>query len=492
MENNNQITLFYSGNDFKYETEATIRLFIKQKKFCFSYDEKPETPDFILIRIKEGKKKIYFTVYVHIDDIRKIKGKIALKSEYTEKNKREYVLCTLLYELLSEITGKVPKWGMITGIRPVKKVNSLIENGKSKTEIYDELKNKYRISREKFDLCYDTAITQQELLKINNPKQVALYISIPFCPTRCSYCSFVSQSIENAGELIQPYLEKLLDELKIYSDMVKKYSLILDSVYVGGGTPTILNEKQLEILLEFINSNFDMSSCREFCVEAGRPDTITYEKCKVMKECGVSRVSVNPQTMNDSVLEAIGRKHTSKMTEEAFKMVKSFGFDSVNMDLIAGLPTDTENGFCYSLDKCIELGAENITVHTLTLKRSAKLFENWKNYIETPVEKMVEYSQKKLYENGYSPYYLYRQKNTIENLENVGYALKGKASLYNILIMEEIQTILGAGCGASTKLVDKNGKITRIHNYKFPYEYIRDFDKLMKKKNDITAFIETL
>lgn len=494
MDKKEQITLYYSGNNFKYETEATVRLFIKQRKFLFTYDEKPKTNDFILMRIKERKNKIYFTVYIHIDKINKIGGKVILKgcNADIEKNEKEYILCSVLYDMLSKIIGKTPKWGMITGIRPVKKVNALLDEGKSKNEIYNIFKDKYKISDGKFNLCYDTAITQQNLLRIDSLKQMALYISIPFCPTRCSYCSFVSQSIESAGNLIDPYLDKLIDELKIYSDIIKKYNILLDSIYIGGGTPSILTDKQLKKLLVFINNNFDVKSVREFCIEAGRPDTITYEKCEVMRQFGISRVSVNPQTMNDNVLKVIGRKHSSYQTEEAFNIVRHFNFESINMDLIAGLPSDTEEGFYYSLDRCIELGAENITVHTLTLKRSAELFNDWKEYIETPVEKMVEYSQKTLYNNGYFPYYLYRQKNTVDNLENVGYTLNGKASLYNILIMEETQTILGAGCGASTKLVEANGKISRIHNYKFPYEYIRDFDKLMEKKKEIIEYMDRL
>lgn len=480
-----KITLWFSNNDFKYETEATVKLFIKSKRFEFCFDEKPKTDDFILIRFKEGRKNNYFTVVVSVDDIKKRRMSAVSKEKSSDKSTKESILCHLLYDLLKEITGKTPAWGLITGIRPVKKVNDLIAKNYSKTEIFDYLKKQYDVSDSKLNLAYNTAITQKELLNLKDSRYIALYISIPFCPSRCSYCSFVSQSVEKSGNLIPLYLEKLCDELKIIAEIVRQKNLIIDSIYIGGGTPTTLSAEQIDILMSAVYDNFDLSNIREYCVEAGRPDTITAEKIFAIKSGGATRVSVNPQTMNDEVLKNIGRKHTVADTLKAYDIVKSAGFDSVNMDIIAGLPSDTEDSFFKTIDECIRLNPENITVHTLTLKRCADLFSQWQNSIETPVEKMVNYSQKTLTENGYMPYYLYRQKNTLENLENVGYTKQGFASLYNILIMEETQTILGAGCGASTKLVFPDGKIKRIHNYKFPYEYIKDFDKLMTKKQDI-------
>jgi oxygen-independent coproporphyrinogen-3 oxidase len=248
--------------------------------------------------------------------------------------------------------------------------------------------------------------------------------------------------------------------------------------------------------MECISKNFDILSVREYNVEAGRADTITFEKLKVIKDMGATRISVNPQTLNDEVLKVIGRKHTSEQTLNAYIMARDLGFDNINMDLIAGLPTETVDSFKNTLDKVILLSPESVTIHTLTLKRSSSLYLERENHFDNPVSQMIEYGMKNLMENGYNPYYLYRQKNTVENLENTGYAKNGKESFYNIFIMDETQTILGAGCSASTKLVYSNGKITRVHNYKFPYEYINRFDELMKKKSTETKewrdFIATI
>lgn len=485
-----KIALWFSNNDFKYEAEATVRLFLKQKKFDFYFDTKPLQKNFILIRIKSGKIRNYFSVLYNIDGIKKIKGRIFLKKESSEKNICERILCRLLYDLLKEVTDHIPEWGIITGIRPVKKVNNLIAKNYSRDEIFRILKKEYDVSDKKADLAYKTAIVQKDFINKKNENNAALYISVPFCPSRCSYCSFVSQSIERAGNLIPEYLKKLCAELKILSVLIKDLDLSIDSIYIGGGTPTILTADQLDILMTEINNDFDLSYLREYSVEAGRPDTITYEKCMVIKKNGADRISINPQTMNDEVLEAIGRKHSSRQIIDAYEMARNLDFKCINMDLIAGLPGDTFSSFSSSVNKCIELEPDNITVHTLTLKRSSYLFNQWSDNIENPVKNMVDYSQKILPDSGYMPYYLYRQKNTIDDLENVGYTKKGKASIYNILIMEEIQTILGAGCGASSKIVEKNGKITRIHNYKFPNEYIHDFNKLMEKKKKIYEIIQ--
>ncbi|MFQ9094072.1 MAG: coproporphyrinogen dehydrogenase HemZ [Ruminococcus sp.] len=325
------------------------------------------------------------------------------------------------------------------------------------------------------------------------PKRgISLYLSIPFCPTRCSYCSFVSHSIEQAHKLIPGYLEKLCEELVIWGQLVREQELLVDTVYFGGGTPTSLTAEQLEQVLTAVQDNFDLSHLREYCVEAGRPDTITPEKLKTLKRFGVDRISVNPQTMQDSVLETIGRKHTTAQTVEAFRMARAAGFDNINMDLIAGLPGDTPEGFHDTLEQIMALDPDSITVHALTLKRAANLFAEGESQVHNPVEQMVQESMRRLPEHGYAPYYMYRQKNTIDNQENVGYARAGKESLYNILIMDESQSIFGAGCGASTKLVEPCGRITRIHNYKFPYEYIRQFDQLMQKKEQVREICERI
>ena len=281
------------------------------------------------------------------------------------------------------------------------------------------------------------------------------------------------------------YIRLLCEELKIWGSIVKELGVIVDTVYFGGGTPTSVSAEDLEQILIAVEENFDLFHIREYCVEAGRPDTITEEKLRVLYRHGVDRISINPQTMNDKVLENIGRKHTAAEIVESYKLARKCGFENINMDLIAGLPGDTPESFRDTLCKVLSLDPDSITVHTLTLKRAAKLFADGASQLDKPVREMVCDSVSMLTENGYRPYYMYRQKNTIDNQENVGYAKPGKESYYNILIMDETQSIFGAGCAASTKLVEPCGMITRVCNYKFPYEYTAKFEQLMEKKRQV-------
>jgi oxygen-independent coproporphyrinogen-3 oxidase len=298
--------------------------------------------------------------------------------------------------------------------------------------------------------------------------------------------------MDSAVKLIPDYIKNLCDELKIIGNIVKETETEIDTIYFGGGTPTSISAEYIEILMKCVKENFDIDNVREYNFEAGRADTITKEKLEVIKKYGATRISVNPQTLNDDVLKVIGRLHTGEDTVNAFRIARKIGFDNINMDLIAGLPTESPESFKNSLDRVIELDPESITVHTLTLKRSASLYESGKSHIGNPVAEMVDYSVERLISNGYNPYYLYRQKNTVDNLENVGYAKKGAESYYNIYIMDETQTILGAGCAASTKLVYPDGKIERIHNYKFPYEYINRFEQMLEKKKEVTECLKKI
>lgn len=479
------MTIIFKNHKFKYEIEATVKLFIPATSFEFVYDEKCSDSEVVFTEIRRGKSYNLFLVYVRKD------GKVIRKATFINNDENiseEYILCRLVFECLEELTGKTCEWGLLTGIRPVKKFNMLIEQGYSKSEIFGMMKDKYLISDKKAELAYLTAQTQLPLLRLPDKKKVGLYISIPFCPTRCSYCSFVSHSIESAKKLVPQYVEKLCEEIEITGKLIADTGISVDTVYIGGGTPTSLSAEQLGTVMKKLSESVDLSGIREYTVEAGRPDTITAEKLETIKKLGADRISVNPQTLNNDVLKAIGRNHSAEQIFEAYEMAGKTGFKAVNMDLIAGLPTDTIESFRKTIDGVIALDPENITVHTLTLKRSSTLFPDGKSQIENPVSEMVDYAQEKLIENGYLPYYLYRQKNTVDNLENVGYSKRGYESLYNIFIMDEIQTIIGVGCSASTKLVTADGKITRIHNYKFPYEYINRFDELMLKKSEIYNF----
>ena len=289
---------------------------------------------------------------------------------------------------------------------------------------------------------------------------------------------------------IPEYLDNLCKEIEYTGALVKKLGLKLDTVYFGGGTPTTLEAVQLERLMKTIAASFDLSHLREYTVEAGRPDTITAEKLETIKKNGCTRVSNNPQTLSDSVLEKIGRKHTTEQFFSAFDLARKVGFESINTDIIAGLPTDTPESFANTVDKLIQLGADNITVHTLSIKRAARLnHQREEGLLENPADKMVSYATGRLLESGYVPYYLYRQKNMLENLENIGWSKQGKESLYNVYIMEEVQTILAVGAGGSTKLVDLDGKrLERVFNYKFPLEYNKHFDLMLQKKNEVEDF----
>ncbi len=473
--------ILFKGHDFKYETEAVVKLFIPGR-FEFLYDEINSDGDIVSSQLKKGREFTYLFAYCRVGE-KTARKAFKLNNYKADKNTCEHEICRLIFICLNRITGITPPWGLLTGIRPVKKMTELIEKGCDKKECFDKLKNKYMTLNSRLELSYSTAVNQLPLLEGMSDDTISLYISIPFCPARCSYCSFVSHSLESAKKLIPDYIECLCREIEILGKIIRKLNLKIDTIYFGGGTPTSIDADQLERLMKTVAENIDASGVREYNVEAGRADTITYDKLRVIRENGAGRISVNPQTFNDNVLRIIGRQHTAQDTINAYKAARELGFDNINMDLIAGLPGDTFESFMHTLEKTIELAPESITVHTLTIKRSAKLYEeNINKFINNPASEMVNKAIEILPQKGWQPYYLYRQKNTLENLENIGFAKKGKESLYNIFIMDETQTIFGAGCAASTKLIDKNGKITRIHNYKFPYEYINKFDQLMKKK----------
>ncbi len=478
------MTILFSGNDYKYEVEAIMKLFFPAENFSFAYEETNSDGDFCCIRLKKCKTTSYLYVFARLNDrTKRLASKVSLDAK-DYNHECELGLCKLLFLCMKELTGIHPSWGVLTGIRPVKRVHRMIDEGFSKEEIYSSFSNRFLVSNEKIDLAWKTAEVQKPFLIENNEKKFSLYVSIPFCPTRCSYCSFVSHSMDSAIKLMPEYLECICEELALTAEIARNLGLTLDTVYFGGGTPTSLEAAQLDRLMKCIQKNFDLSHLREYNVEAGRADTITSEKLKVIKDNGATRICINPQTLNDDVLNAIGRKHSASDVISAYSLARKVGLNCINMDLIAGLPTDTVESFISTINKVTELAPENITVHTLSLKRSASLYQDNQGVMQNPVGQMVSYSFNKLGENGYSPYYLYRQKNTIENLENIGYSKTGFESLYNIYIMEETQTILAVGAAASTKIVTK-GHQQRIYNYKFPYEYIRKFDEMKRRKNQI-------
>ena len=387
-------------------------------------------------------------------------------------------------------TGKEPVWGALTGIRPGKIVTGLLEQGQTETAALKALQRDYYVSSERSALCLETAKASLAVKKTLGPRDIALYVGIPFCPTRCHYCSFVSHSVEKSIKLIEPFLETLIAEISVLSKTVKDNGLNIISVYIGGGTPTTLSAGELSRLMHALDTAFDLSRLREYTVEAGRPDTVTDEKLQILRHNGATRISINPQSMSDDVLYAIGRCHTAQDVVTAYNKARGIGFEVINMDLIAGLPGDSPESFARSLDAVLAMQPENVTVHTLSLKKGTKVkLSHTVLPSASDVAGMLDTAGGRLPSEQYTPYYLYRQKFMSGGFENVGWCRPGTESLYNILIMEELTTILSLGGGGVTKLVGPgNGRIERIFNLKYPYEYIRDTERFAKKSDRITQF----
>ncbi len=384
------------------------------------------------------------------------------------------------------MTNQMP-WGILTGIRPVKIAMKLLKSGMSEEAVVAYFKSEYEATEAKARLAVDIAKTEKPIIDGMKENGISLYIGIPFCPTRCLYCSFVTNSIFRSKSLIPDYLDCLDREIERTAQIVKDNNQIIESVYIGGGTPTTLEASQLDRLIGKLYSSFDLSKIKEFTVEAGRPDTINEEKLRVLKNQNVDRISINPQTMNEETLKIIGRNHTPRQIVEAYEMARKCGIGIINMDIIAGLPGENLEMFQKTVKEVEKLNPENTTVHTMSIKRSSRLKELLDNYSLTDgeeVAKMVDYARETLKANKKHPYYLYRQKNMLGNLENIGYCTKGTESLYNIFIMEEVQTIVALGCGGVTKTVDRaTDKIERIFNVKEPKDYIERIDEMLKRKD---------
>lgn len=462
--------------DYAYELERLIRNFSLPHKLDFYTGKSPSGTDYAYFTADGGR------LSVTVSD----SGKTVTARTNIYTDDAETQLCRLLCRCMEKLGHAPLPWGILTGVRPVKYIRNIYE---TRDNADDYIHGTLLVSDKKLKLANDVIRLQKPILDTLTLNRISLYISIPFCPSRCSYCSFVSASGEGALKLVDDYFELLLKELEIYEDIVRRYSLTVDTVYIGGGTPTTLSASQLDRLIDKLGK-LDIANIREFTAEAGRPDTITEDKLRALKNGGVRRISINPQSMNDGVLAAVGRRHTVKQVCEAFDVARKVGFDCINSDIIAGLPTETESSFEGSLERLCELAPENITVHTLSLKRSSALFRQFGDDIGKGAKHMTDTAYDVLSEKGYLPYYLYRQKNIADNLENVGYCKEGTESIYNICIMEDVQTILAAGCGASTKLYDGKN-VSRVINYKYPYEYISRFELMNERKRDIENFFES-
>ncbi len=393
-----------------------------------------------------------------------------------------------LYRILAEMTGRQLPWGSLTGIRPAKIAMTKLEEGLSEEEIYHYMKETYFASDDKIRLCIQTARRERELLSgLDYEKGYSLYVGIPFCPTTCLYCSFTSFPIGKWAGRTGLYLDALEKELNYVA--ARKQGSTLDTVYIGGGTPTSLSPEDLKRLLGKLKSTFDFSGVREFTVEAGRPDSITPEKLAVLKEYGVSRISINPQTMKQETLDLIGRRHTVEDVRQQFHLARELGFDNINMDLIIGLPEEGLEDVRATMEEIAGLGPDSVTVHSLAIKRAARLNtmkEVYKDLKITGTQEMIDLTSDYARQMGLEPYYLYRQKNMAGNFENVGYAAPGKACIYNVLIMEEKQTIIGCGAGTSTKrVIPGENRIERCENVKEIAQYIERIDEMIGRKEKL-------
>lgn len=387
-----------------------------------------------------------------------------------------------LFAAGKELLGHIPPWGILTGIRPAKIAGNLLAQGNGVIKTKKILRDEYFLSHQKAALAVTVAQSEAKLTKKLHSNSCSLYISIPFCPSRCSYCSFVSYTTKRLLSMIDEYVDALVADLNETFNVIEELGMKLETIYIGGGTPTTLSEEQLGRLFNVISARVDVTSLSEFTLEAGRPDTINEEKLAIAREAGVTRISVNPQTLSDEVLRDIGRRHTTLDFYKAYDIAKKSGIPNINVDLIAGLPSDDFKSFSETIDKVIELEPTNITVHTFCVKKASDALRKNSGIYSISggdAAKSVAYSQLKTKFAGYKPYYMYRQKNTVGNLENVGFSLEGHEGLYNVYMMEEVQTIFGVGAGAVTKLVDKSGENTRIKRLfrqKYPYEYLRAYN----------------
>ena len=490
------ITVLLNKAEFEYDIHSLVKAFYpKEDVYVSTKDkEKKEEPVHYHMDVQFAPEEIIFSwKKVEPSEENANQTGITKRVAVDDTNRKETKnsLKRMLYQLLSEYTGVELPWGNLTGIRPTKIPMALLEEGKSEEEIARYMKETYFTSDEKIKLSIEIAERELELLhKLDYEEGYSLYIGIPFCPTTCLYCSFTSYSMSAWKNRMDDYLSALEKELDYTA--VKFAHKKLNSIYIGGGTPTTLNPQQLDRLIRKIKCSFDLSNLVEFTVEAGRPDSITKEKLMVLRNHDISRISINPQTMKQETLDLIGRHHTVQQTIDSFYLARELGFDNINMDLIVGLPGESLSDVADTMEVIRKLSPDNLTVHSLAIKRAARLNIQRERYQDFEIVNTADHialTSKVAEEMGLSPYYLYRQKNMAGNFENVGYAAPGKAGVYNVLIMEEKQSIVACGAGASTKRVwvqpnpDGTHRIERAENVKDVAQYIARIDEMIERKS---------
>lgn len=480
--------------NFEYDIHSLVKAFFPKEEVCVTTETKAlsEKPLFSLdIRYELGAKETKpqsFPTEEGMDVIRITidrEERPAVYVNYKDRAQTKNCLKQELYRALSDYTHTTLPWGTLTGIRPTKIPMAFLEEGREEAWIRHFMKETYFASDEKIDLSIEIAKRELSLLKkLDYEKGYSLYIGIPFCPSTCLYCSFTSYPFEKWAGRMEEYLDALEQEIDFTKEALKEQRL--NTIYIGGGTPTTLTAEQLERLLTKIEQSFDFSHLLEYTVEAGRPDSITKEKLAVLKRHNISRISINPQTMKQETLDLIGRRHTVEQTVESFRLARSLGFDNINMDLIVGLPEETLKDVQNTMEQLKALDPDSITVHSLAIKRAARLRmfkEEYQNLTITNTWEIIGLTARYANEAGLLPYYLYRQKNMAGNFENVGYARNGKEGLYNILIMEEKQSIIACGAGSISKRVYSDGRIERCENVKDVDQYIERVNEMIERKN---------
>lgn len=485
-------------NDAEQENDSRVMLkaFFPEAKIVTSIPENADEAPELFVQVRVIRQEMagldnadcdrLIRIYFHRDSTdRWDEYEDEAQQMASGKKEARNVFKRMMYDMLKKLTGRELPWGTLTGVRPTKIVYTLLEDGKNDHEIRDYLKKEYYVSEKKGDLAIKVASNEKRLLeKLDYNNGYSLYAGIPFCPTTCLYCSFTSYPLAVWKDRVDTYVDAMLKELEFTSRLMKDKKL--DTFYMGGGTPTTLEPEQLDRVLSFFEEHFDTSGLKEYTIEAGRPDSITRDKLLIMKKHGVDRISINPQTMNDDTLKLIGRHHTVEQIKEAFTLARECGFDNINMDLIIGLPGETREHIERTMRDVALLAPDSLTVHSLAIKRAARLnifWEKYKDYAMVNTDDIINMTADCAAAMGMEPYYLYRQKNMAGNFENVGYSKPGREGIYNILIMEEKQTIMAVGAGASTKVVfPEENRIERVENVKDVTTYIENIDEMIDRK----------
>ena len=480
------LVVLMNGIESHYEIENLLEVFVIKSEILFADGEQKYRDQ--ISETGLGLKLTFHDQQIEIE-MDGLSGVLEKRTLFAFEKPQRWVkdqLKKTVFELMALHFEPMSKWGILVGIRPVKIVHEMMDEGLELLEIKRRLAEDYLIKPEKIQLMTEVALSERPFLYPNDTDAISLYICIPFCPTRCLYCSFPSNDLKQKGKLLPLYLEKLAMEIEVAIDHIKHLGKRVDCIYIGGGTPTSIDEAQLEALLSVIAQHVSSFELKEFTVEAGRPDTITRQKLEIMQKYGVDRICINPQTMNDQTLITIGRNHHPSDISDVMRMARSVGFKSINMDIIIGLPGEQKEQVDFTVHELLKFNPENITIHTLAVKRASKLNEDLAKYElihDSAVEDMMHHADVALRDAEYAPYYMYRQKKMVGHLENVGYAKRGFESLYNMRIMEEKHSIVACGAGAVSKICEPSeNRFERVANFKGLEDYLNRFDEILEKK----------